>query len=261
MSKIGIIGGTGLYSFLDNVEEKKIETPYGDPSAELSIGTYQDKEIVFLPRHGKTHQFPPHKINYKANMWAMQSLGVKHIIAPTAAGSLRKDIHPGDFVVVDQFIDRTKDRDATYYDGPVITHMPGVEPYCTCLRDIANNVMEAEKAPYHSTGTVVIIEGPRFSTKAESKWFTSMGGDVINMTQYPEAPLARELEMCYVNISLITDYDSGFDGERPSVTVEDAIKAFKENTGTLKNLIIKMVEKVDLKTECSCHSALKTAQF
>jgi 5'-methylthioadenosine phosphorylase len=260
-NKIGVIGGTGFYSMLDNVQEIKVETPYGDPSDSISIGTYNGKEIAFLPRHGKSHQIPPHKINYRANIWALNSVGAKYIISPCAAGSLQKNIKPGDFVIADQFVDRTKNRADTFYDEAPVTHMPGAEPFCTTLRDYAFESFTELNLPVHKSGSVVVIEGPRFSTKAESKWFTQMGWEVINMTLYPEVILARELEMSYVNIALITDYDTGFDGEFEPVNAAEAIRVFHENTDKLKNGVFKLIEKIDITQVTQSHGALATARF
>lgn len=259
--KIGIIGGTGLYSILDSLEEKVVSTPYGSPSAPLMIGQFEDKDIVFLPRHGTQHQLPPHSINYQANIWALKEEGVGFIIAPAAAGSLQRHIKPGDFVVPDQFVDRTRNRKDTFYDEAPVTHMPGVEPYCKTLRNLANVTLKNNNLPYHENGTTVVIQGPRFSTKAESKWFTKMDWDVINMTIYPEAILARELEMSYVNIMLITDYDSGFDGEFPPVIPEEAVRVFKNNTDKLKSVVLDMIKELDVEISTDSHSALSFARF
>lgn len=259
--KIGIFGGSGLYSLLENVEEIKVDTPYGPPSDKIAIADYNGKKIAFLPRHGKTHSIPPHMINYRANIWAMKSLGVKFIISPTAAGSLQKHIKPGDFVVVDQFVDRTKGRIDTFYDGPVTTHIFGFDPYCSCLRTTAIESIKEIGVDCHETGTVVIIQGPRFSTKAESKWFSNQGWEVINMTQYPEAVLAREQEMCFTNISLITDYDAGLIGEVEPVTVQDILTVFKQNITNIQKVIFSMVDKIDINQTCSCHNTLASSRF
>jgi 5'-methylthioadenosine phosphorylase len=258
---IGIIGGTGLYTFFDDIEEKWIDTPYGKTSDKIAFANHEGKEIVFLPRHGKTHNLPPHKINYLANIWALKSLNVTHIISATAAGSLQKNIKPGDFVICNQFIDKTKNRQDTFYNGPKIVHIGGVEPYCQIVSDLCYKTAKKLNLPCHKTGTAVVIEGPRFSTSAESKHYTNMGWEVINMTQYPEVVLARELEMCYSNISLITDYDSGFEGEKPSIDIAEAIKIFKLNTEKMQNLILKVIEQIDLNRICSCHTELERAKL
>lgn len=261
---IGVFGGSGFYSFLEDVEEIKMETPYGHPSDRIALATIKGKRVAFLPRHGKDHSIPPHMINYRANLWAMKSLGVKRIIAPTASGSLQPEIKPGDFVVCDQFIDRTTGRKDTFYDGPITTHISTAEPYCPVLRKLAIDTAKELGISVHERGTVVVIQGPRFSTKAESRWFSKMGWEVINMTQYPEVVLARELEICYANIALITDYDAGLEGdpEVAAVTHDAVIKIFKENNEKVKTLLYSMIEKMDDERNCDlCGVELKTARL
>lgn len=257
---IGVFGGTGFYELMKDYEELKVETPYGAPSDKIAIGEIAGKRIAFLPRHGKDHRYPPHAIPYRANLYAFKELGVKRIIAPCAAGSLQKHVKPGDFVVCDQLVNRTFRRIDTFYDGPIVTHVSFADPYCPELRKIAIDVIKELGIPFHEKGTVVVIEGPRFSTRAESKWYSQMGWEVINMTQYPEAILARELEMCYVNISLITDYDVGIEGEVGPVTAEEVIKIFKENIDKAKRVVLKMIERMPLERSCKCGEALKHAR-
>ena len=316
-AQIGIFGGSGFYNLLENAEEIEVDTPYGKPSDKITIGEYKGKKVAFLPRHGNDHRYPPHKVPYRANLWAFKELGVKYILGPCASGSLQKNIAPGDFVICDQFVDRTKTRKDTYHEGPSagygfgtkdsqferkrqqtdegvsgtdtsrrgepfaaklgslqseaypaegpngpkVAHVEAAHPYCEDLRKIA--VEEANKLgiTVHGGGTVVVIQGPRFSTKAESRWFSSAGFEVINMPQYPECILARELEMCYVNICLITDYDVGLEGEddiKP-VTIEEVLKTFKQNNEKVKDLLFALIERIDTKRECGCHSAMKGA--
>jgi len=257
---IGIFGGSGFYSFFENAKEIKVETPYGSPSDKITIGEIKGKKAAFLPRHGKDHTILPHMINYRANLWAFKELGIKKIIAPAASGSLQKIIKPGEFVICDQFVDRTKNRKDTFINGPVATHISAADPYCPTLRDFAVKTAEKLNIPHHHMGTMVIIEGPRFSTRAESKWFTQMGWDVVNMTGYPEAILARELEICYVNISLITDYDVGLEGMAP-VSAQEVVKTFKDNNEKVKQLILKMIEELPTGHDCSCQSALENASL
>jgi 5'-methylthioadenosine phosphorylase len=262
-AEIGVFGGSGFYSLLEKCEEHKVETPYGAPSETVTIGTVGGKSVAFLPRHGHSHELPPHMINYRANIWAMKELGVTRILGPCATGSLQPDVQIGDFVVCDQFVDRTSARKNTFYDGPITTHIGCAEPYCSQLRQIAVEAGKNLTLPVHDGGTVVVIQGPRFSTKSESKWFSSQGWEVINMTQYPEVVLARELEMCYLNISLITDYDVGLEGHpgiKP-VTHEDVIKAFTENNEKLKKYIFKIINDIPDKFTCDCRNALKGARF
>lgn len=246
---IGVIGGSGFYSFLEGVEEVEIETPYGMPSDKIALANIGDKKVAFLPRHGKAHQFPPHVINYRANMYAFKMLGVKCVIAPTASGSLKAEVKPGDFVICDQFVDRTWGRKDTYFDGPVTKHVSPANPYDETLRKLAIEICQEFQVPVHESGTVVVIQGPRFSTKAESKWFGNMGWDVINMTQYPEVILAKELEIPYTNIALITDYDAGLEGhpDVEPVSEEAVYKVFEENNHKVKQVLYKMIEKVTVK--------------
>jgi 5'-methylthioadenosine phosphorylase len=253
---IGVFGGSGFYSFLKNVEEVDIDTPYGKPSDRISIATYEGKKIAFLPRHGKNHQYPPHLIPYRANLYAMKQLGVKKIIAPTASGSLQPNIKPGDFVICDQFVDRTTGRKDTFFDGPEVKHISSAYPYCPELRKLAIETGKSLGITTHERGTVVVIQGPRFSTVAESRWFSKLGWEVINMTQYPECYLARELGICYANISLITDYDAGLEGrdDIEPVTHEAVLKFFQESNEKVKTMLFEMLKKIDItqdKCECS----------
>jgi len=259
-AEIGVFGGSGFYELLDNPREHKINTPFGAPSSPVMVGEIGGRSVAFLPRHGKDHSLPPHMINYRANVWAMKQLGVGRIIGPNACGSLQADVVPGDFVICDQFVDRTWGRKDTFYDGPITTHVSSADPYCATMREVA--VAEAAKLGIkaHPTGTVVVIQGPRFSTRAESRWFASQGWEVINMTQYPECYLARELEICYVNISLITDHDAGAEGAEP-VSNEEVVRVFNENNSRVKGLIHAMIPALPEARECSCAHALEGAAF
>ncbi len=257
-AEIGVFGGSGFYSFVDGLTEHTLSTPYGSPSAPIAIGDLGGRSIAFLPRHGPHHEFPPHAINYRANLWAFKELGVTRVLAPCAAGSLQPDIHPGDVVVCDQLVDRTSGRAATYYDGPLSVHVSFADPYCPQLRPLAIKAAVAARMDVHDGGTVVVIQGPRFATRAESSFYQDQGWDVINMTQHPEAYLARELEMCYVNMSLITDYDVGVEG-RPDiepVTMEEALRVFAENTGRLRQALFELLELIPPDRDCSCDDAL-----
>lgn len=259
-AEIGVFGGSGFYSLIEGAHEAWVETPYGSPSDQVALGEIAGKNVAFLPRHGKDHRFPPQAINYRANLWAMKELGVKWIIAPTAAGSLSKEYRPGSMAVCDQLVDRTTGRNDTFYDGPVTTHVSFADPYCPTLRPIAIETLLALDIQTHERGTVVVIQGPRFSTRSESKWFQSQGWEVINMTQYPEAYLARELEICYVNISLITDYDVGLEG-MPPVSHHEVIEVFNRNNERVKSAIGKIIEKISVDADCSCKHALEGARF
>lgn len=259
---IGIFGGSGFYKFFDDCEEISVETPYGPPSDKVFLGKLAGKKVAFLPRHGRHHQHPPHKINYRANVWAMKHLGVSRIISPCAAGSLQKHVAPGDFVVCDQFVDRTSGRIDTFYDGPISTHVSAADPYCPQLRPLAFQAGKDCGIKMHERGTVVVIQGPRFSSKAESKWFGSQGWEVINMTQYPEAHLAKELEMCVVNVSLITDYDSGLHADVAPVSHSEVVEVFTKNLDKLQRMLIKLVELIPAeRKECQCAHTLAHARI
>jgi len=255
---IGVFGGSGFYAFLEDVEEVKVSTPYGEPSAPIVIGAVEGNPVAFLPRHGRRHEYPPHKVPYRANVWAMKELGVQRVIAPAAAGSLQPHVRRGDFVVCDQLVDRTSGRAATYYDGPETTHVSLADPYCPELRSVAIERGRELGITVHERGTVVVIEGPRFSTRAESRWYARAGWEVINMTQYPEAALARELAICYCNVSLITDYDVGVEGV-PPVSVEEVVQVFAENNERLRDLLNAIVPAIPAERGCSCGTALRGA--
>lgn len=262
-AEIGIIGGSGFYDLASGLEEIKVETPYGPPSDKIALGKIAGKRVAFLPRHNKTHDVPPHQINYRANIWALKSLGVARIITSHAVGSLQKNIKPGDFVILDQFIDRTKGRIDTFYDGQFSTHISTAFPYCPQLRKLAIRVVREVGVRFHEKGTVVVIQGPRFSTAAESNWFTKMGWEVINMTEYPEIVLAREKEMCYCAIAVATDYDTGLvaGGEVEPVSVEEIVTMFQKNIVKAKKIILTMIKNWPKRTTCNCQRALEGARF
>jgi 5'-methylthioadenosine phosphorylase len=241
LAEIGIFGGSGFYSLLEDVREAKIDTPYGPPSDSFFLATVAGRRVAFLPRHGRRHTIPPHKVNYRANVWAMRSLGVKAVISPCAAGSLQLHVEPGHFVVADQFVDRTSGRADTFFDGPIVSHVSSAEIYDPALRGIALDVIREHGITVHDGGTVVVISGPRFSTRSESKWFSDAGWEVINMTQYPEAYLCRELGMAVVNISLITDYDAGVLEGTHAVTAHDVLAVFEQNAERIRKVVLDMV--------------------
>ncbi len=243
-AEIGVFGGSGFYKLLDDVTECKVDTPYGAPSDSYMLATHAGRKVAFLPRHGRRHTIPPHKLNNRANVWGFRSLGVKAIISPCAAGSLQRDIHPGDCVVCDQFVDRTTGRDDTFYDGPVVTHLSVAEPYDPTLRRLAIETCREIGVPVHETGTMVVIQGPRFATRAESQWYTKMGWHVINMTQYPEAYLCRELGMAIVNVSLITDYDCGLMEDPTLASAHDVLQVFKNNSEHMRNAVLNLIAKM-----------------
>jgi 5'-methylthioadenosine phosphorylase len=258
---IGIFGGSGFYRFLDDVEDVPVATPYGRPSAPVRVGRIEDTEVAFMPRHGDEHTLPPHRINYRANVWAMREVGVRRIIGPAACGSLKPELTPGTFVVCDQFVDRTHARESTFYDGPQTTHVSAADPFCSDLSEILATSAEALDIPVVRGGTVVVIQGPRFSTRAESRWYASSGFDVVNMTQYPEAWLARELELCYANVSLVTDYDVGVE-RLPAVepvSADAAFAVFREELDRLRALLFHAVPRIGPQPEDACATALRNA--
>jgi 5'-methylthioadenosine phosphorylase len=259
---IGVFGGSGFYRFLDDiVQEVPLATPYGPPSAPVRIGRIEGVDVAFMPRHGDDHALPPHRINYRANVWAMRELGVQRLIGPCACGSLRPELAPGTFVICDQFVDHTHARESTFFDGPQTTHVSAAEPYCPQMRRVlAESAREMEISVVEG-GTVVVIHGPRFSTRAESRWYSASGFDVVNMTQYPECWLARELELCYANVSLVTDYDVGLEGmpHVPPVSADVAFGVFRENLDRLRALLFHAVTRVGPQPEDICSTALSDA--
>ncbi len=259
---IGVIGGSGLYSFLDDVEHVVVDTPYGEPSGPLAIGRLGasdgdgDRTVVFLPRHGPGHVMPPHRINYRANLWALQSMGVTRVLGPAACGSLQSTIHPGDLVVCDQFVDQTSMRIGTFFDGPIVNHVSMADPYCPQMAATLIEAGRNEGMTVHPRGTVVVIAGPRFATRAESATYRRLGYDIINMTQCPEVALARELGMCYSSVALVTDYDSGVD-DRPeiaAVSQTDVFAVFAANVDRLRHVLRTTIANLGERT-CICHES------
>ncbi|CAA9527907.1 MAG: 5'-methylthioadenosine phosphorylase [uncultured Thermoleophilia bacterium] len=258
---IGVFGGSGFTRFLDDVEEVAVETPYGPPSDRFSIGEVGGRRVAFLPRHGRHHTLPPHRIPYRANLWAMRALGVRRILGPCAAGSLDPAVPPGSFVVCDQFVDRTRGRDDTYYDGPEVTHVAAADPYCPDLRRRVVATGRALGIDVRDGGTVVVVNGPRFSTRAESAWFRAQGWQVVNMTAYPEAWLARELALCYANVALITDYDVGVEGA-DGVSAVDAVDTFRRHDERLRDLLSAVIPTLGPQpADDPCAAALDDARF
>jgi 5'-methylthioadenosine phosphorylase len=256
--EIGIIGGTGVYDpeIIDDAKEMKIYTPFGRTSSPISIGYFKNKKVAFLSRHGHQHQIPPHRIPFRANIWAFKELGVKRIISPSAVGSLKEDYKPSEFVIVDQFIDRTKSRNDTFYEGGQVCHVSTADPFCPELKEIIFKTAQEIEVPTHKGGTYVCIQGPRFSTRAESQLFRSWGVEVIGMTLYPEVVLAREAQICFVNLSMITDYDVW--AEKP-VSTEEIMKTMSLNLVNLKKVIMNTIPKIPKKRQCKCAFALNEA--
>jgi len=260
-AEIGIIGGSGIYdaSFFKNSKEITMHTPYGAPSDSITIGEYKGKNIAFIPRHGKGHKIPPHMVNYKANIFALKELGVKKIIGISAVGSLNLALKPGELIVPDQFIDMTKKRDYTFYNGPKVAHISMADPFCKYMNNIIINEAKELGIKIHNGGTYLCIEGPRFSTRAESKVFANVfKADIIGMTLVPEINLACESEMCYSMIGMITDYDVF--AEIP-VSANEVKENMAKNIENTKKLLLNVLEKVDPENdkECSCCHSLDNA--
>ena len=251
-AEIGVIGGSGLYALLDNAREVDLSTPHGPPSDRVTVADVGGRRVAFLPRHGRDHRFPPHKIPYRANLWALRSLGVRQIIAPCAVGGLRPELGPGTFVVPDQMIDRTSGRAQTYYEQGAV-HVSFADPYCPDGR----SAVLAAAGPVDPVdgGTMVVIEGPRFSTRAESRWYAAIGGTIVNMTGHPEAVLARELALCYTAIALVTDLDAGVEGDH-GVTQEEVFRVFADNTAKLREVLLDAVTRLPAERTCPCGHAL-----
>jgi 5'-methylthioadenosine phosphorylase len=259
---IGVIGGSGLYELFEAERTVEPETPYGPASAAITLSTIGGVQTAFLPRHGLSHELPPHRVPYRANLWALQAVGVTRIVAPCASGSLRPDLAPGTFVVCDQFVDRTTGRDHTFFDGPDVRHVSAADPYCADLRATLLTAGRELGLPMRDGGTAVVIEGPRFSTRAESAWYQAMGWEVVNMTAYPEGWLARELGLCYANLSLITDYDVGVAGDaaREAVTAQAVLEAFAANIDRLRQLLASAVSLIGpVPPDDACRRALENA--
>jgi 5'-methylthioadenosine phosphorylase len=252
-AEIGVIGGSGLYALLEGATEHELSTPYGPPSDAVTIAEVGGRRVAFLPRHGRDHRFPPHKIPYRANLWALRSIGVRQIVAPCAVGGLRPDHGPGTFVVPDQLIDRTSGRVQTYYDEGAV-HLSFADPYCPDGRSAVLGAAAGVDAV--DGGTMVVVEGPRFSTRAESRWFSSIGGTIVNMTGHPEAVLARELALCYTAIALVTDLDAGVEGGH-GVTHQEVFEVFGRNIGRLRGVLLEAVTRLPAERTCPCAHALE----
>jgi 5'-methylthioadenosine phosphorylase len=252
---IGVIGGSGFYSLLDEAEEIEVTTPYGPPSDVITVGRIGSRSVAFVPRHGRDHRFPPHRIPYRANMWALRSLGVRQVLAPSAVGSLRAEYGPGTLVIPDQLVDRTSGRVQTYYDAGGAVHVAFADPYCPSGRAAAVSVAQGAEWETVDGGTLVIIEGPRFSTRAESRWFSAAGWSIIGMTGHPEAVLARELALCYTSLSLVTDHDAGVEAGE-GVSQEEVFAFFAANIERMRSLVSSVVESLPEDRTCPCAHAL-----
>jgi 5'-methylthioadenosine phosphorylase len=259
-AEIGIFGGTGIYDsgLLKDSENVDIDTPYGKTSDSITIGIYKERKIAFMPRHGKKHTIPPHMINFQANIWAFKELGVKRIIAPSAVGSLKEEIHPGHFALPTQFLDFTKSRRGSFSKDGRVIHISVADPFCPELQKTVLNVANNQNITLHKNCTYVCIEGPRFSTKAESKFFRATGADIIGMTLVPECQLAREAQMCYVSISTVTDYDVWAD--KP-VTAKEVLETLAKNVEATKKILSILLEEIPKTRQCKCEKALSEAEF
>lgn len=262
-AEIGVIGGSGFYSFLDDVTEITVDTPYGRPSDSLFLGELAGRRVAFLPRHGREHHLPPHRINYRANMWALRSTGVRQVLGPCAVGGLRREYGPGTLLVPDQLVDRTKARVQTYFDGeplpdgsvPNVVHLTFADPYCEAGRRASLDAARAQGWEAVDGGTLCVVEGPRFSTRAESEWHAAQGWSVVGMTGHPEAALARELGLCYSSLALVTDLDAGAEtGE--GVSHEEVLRVFGENVGRLRKVLFDAVGKLPAERTCDCAHGL-----
>ena len=258
--EIGIIGGTGIYDsdLLENTQEVNIDTPYGKPSDTITVGIFKGRKIAFLPRHGKKHTIPPHMINFKANIWAFKELGITRIIAPSAVGSLKEELEPGHFALPTQFLDFTKSRNGSFSKEGRVIHISVADPFCPELQASILQITDKQNLKIHKDCTYVCIEGPRFSTKAESKFYRSMKVDIIGMTLVPECQLAREAQMCYASISTVTDYDVW--AEKP-VTAKEVLNTLSKNVEKTKKILTELIDKIPKTRSCSCAKALEEAVF
>ncbi|GAA2301342.1 S-methyl-5'-thioadenosine phosphorylase [Streptomyces caniferus] len=253
-AEIGVIGGSGFYELLTDARHVDVDTPYGAPSHAPATGVVGGRRVAFLPRHGAGHRFPPHMINYRANLWALRSLGVRQVLAPCAVGSLRPDLGPGRIVLPDQVVDRTSGRVQTYYDTGAV-HVPFADPYCQEGRQSVLKAASSAGTEAHDGGTMVVVEGPRFSSRAESQWYARAGWSLVNMTGQPEAALAREIGLCYTAVALVTDHDAGIESGE-GVDQESVFEVFQENIERLRSVILGAVELLPEQRTCRCATAL-----
>ncbi|MGI0057834.1 MAG: S-methyl-5'-thioadenosine phosphorylase [Nitrosarchaeum sp.] len=258
--EIGIFGGTGIYDsgILENTQEVTIDTPFGKPSDSITVGIFKGRKIAFVPRHGKKHTIPPNLINYKANIWAFKELGITRIIAPSAVGSLKEVIEPGHFALPTQFLDFTKSRNGSFSENGRVIHISVAEPFCPELQSSILKVVKEQNLHIHKDCTYVCIEGPRFSTKAESKFYRTTGADIIGMTLVPECQLAREAQICYASISTVTDYDVW--AEKP-VTAKEVLETLSKNVERTKKVLTNVISQIPKTRSCSCAKALEEAEF
>jgi len=260
-AEIGVIGGSGFYEFLTDAESLCVSTPFGEPSDDLVVGEVEGRRVAFVTRHGQGHRYPPHRVNYRANLWALRSVGVRQVLAPCAVGSLVPAHGPGTVIVPDQVVDRTWGREHTVYDsvGPVV-HVGFAEPYCPSGRAVTVSTARGSGLPVVDGGTLVVVNGPRFSSRAESLWHQQAGWTVVGMTGMPEASIARELAMCFTTIALVTDHDAGVEGGEP-VSHAEVLRVFERNIDNLKTMLHQAIGALpaqvgDAEATCPCRRAL-----
>lgn len=256
VAPIGVIGGSGFYDFLDGAEAIDVDTPFGKPSEPVLVGSVAGRPVAFVPRHGRDHRFAPHLVPYRANMWALRALGVRQVLAPCAVGSLRAELGPGSLVVPDQVVDRTAAREQTYFDsvGPVV-HVSFADPYCPVGRRSVLKAAVEQDWPPTDGGTLVVVQGPRFSSRAESLHHAAAGWSIVGMTGQPEATLARELAMCYTSIAVVTDLDAGLEAGG-GVTHQEVLEVFARSLGRLRSLLAAVIEHLPTDRDCPCGHAL-----
>ncbi len=260
-AEIGVIGGSGFYEFLSDAQRVGVATPFGDPSDDLVIGELHGRRVAFVARHGRDHRFAPHRVNYRANLWALRSVGVRQVLAPYAVGSLRRELGPGTLVVPDQVVDRTSGREHTIFgDVGAVVHVGFADPYCPRGRQVLTATVRAAGLPLAESGTLVVVNGPRFSSRAESQWHQAAGWSIVGMTGMPEASIARELALCFTTIALVTDHDAGVDGEA-GVTHEEVLQVFAQNIDRLKSVLSDAIgvmppDEPDETATCPCRRAL-----
>jgi len=260
-AEIGVIGGSGFYEFLSDAKRVGVATPFGDPSDDLVIGELHGRRVAFVARHGRDHRFAPHRVNYRANLWALRSVGVRQVLAPYAVGSLRRELGPGTLVVPDQVVDRTSGREHTIFgDVGAVVHVGFADPYCPRGRQVVTATVRAAGLPLAESGTLVVVNGPRFSSRAESQWHQAAGWSIVGMTGMPEASIAREMALCFTSIALVTDHDAGVEGEA-GVTHEEVLQVFAQNIDRLKSVLSDAIgvmppDEPDETATCPCRRAL-----
>lgn len=260
-AEIGVIGGSGFYEFLSDAQRVGVATPFGDPSDDLVIGELHGRRVAFVARHGRDHRFAPHRVNYRANLWALRSVGVRQVLAPYAVGSLRRELGPGTLVVPDQVVDRTSGREHTIFgDVGAVLHVGFADPYCPRGRQVVTATVRAAGLPLAESGTLVVVNGPRFSSRAESQWHQAAGWSIVGMTGMPEASIAREMALCFTSIALVTDHDAGVEGEA-GVTHEEVLQVFAQNIDRLKSVLSDAIgvmppDEPDETATCPCRRAL-----